>query len=507
MHPINGARAPGLISLKARIRCNQGLQSARFVRLQRPCTTGLHGLDAMPFTHWLARLRSSTLPAYQLIPDLIAEDLQQGRLAPRERLPPLRELATRLQLNYTTVVRGFAEARERGLIASRPGLGSYVRGSFIGLPLRAGTGAEMTMNLPPEIEDHPALRALQESAAAAITAAPLHDLMRYQDFGGSSRDRALAAQWLRQWVPEAAPERVLVAPGIHAVLLALVSMLVKKGQSLCVEPLVYPGLKAIAAHLNVQLLPLEMDEDGLRPEAFEAACRSAPVGALYLCPNLHNPTTATLPMRRRERLADIALRYSIPIIEDDAYGMLPAATPPSLAEFAPELAYYVSGFSKWLGAGLRTAQVLAPSVATAQRLAGALRAMTVMASPFTNAVVADWLERGQASEVLTAVRGECAWRSALMREQLGGRGVRAHPNGFHAWLPLAQADDGRCVAGEIAASLQALGVAAVAASAFSTDRQPPEALRLCLGGALTRNDCGRALLAVGQALQDCRTTP
>lgn len=75
----------------------------------------------MPFSHWIPRLRQSELPAYQLIPELLVDDLQRGRLAPRDRLPPLRELAQQLGLNYTTVVRGFAEARERGLIASRPG--------------------------------------------------------------------------------------------------------------------------------------------------------------------------------------------------------------------------------------------------------------------------------------------------------------------------------------------------------------------------------------------------
>lgn len=453
----------------------------------------------MPFTHWIARLKSSGLPAYQLIPELIAEDLQQGRLAPRERLPPLRELAGTLQLNYTTVVRGFAAARERGLIASRPGMGSYARGSFIGLPLRAGTGAEMTMNMPPEIEDHPAMQSLQQSAAEAITSTPLHDLMRYQDFGGTARDRALGAQWLAQWLPDAAAERVLVAPGIHGVLLALVSMLVKPGQSLCVESLVYPGMKAIAAQLGTQLHPLVMDAQGLLPEGFEAACKTTPVGAIYLCPNLHNPTTATLPMRRREQIADIALRYSVPIIEDDAYGMLPAATPPTLADHAPGLAYYISGMSKWLGAGVRTAYVLAPGHAALQRLAGALRATTVMASPFINAVVTGWLEQGHGSEVLAAVRAECSWRSALMRERLGPWGVRTQPQGFHAWLPLAEVD-GTSRASSMAAELRELGVAAVAASAFSTDRQPPEGLRLCLGGGLTRDDCGRALQAVVDAL-------
>lgn len=454
----------------------------------------------MPFTHWISRLKASSLPAYQLIPDLISEDLQQGRLAPRERLPPLRDLASVLNLNYTTVVRGFAAARERGLIASRPGLGSFVRGSFIGLPLRAGTGAEMTMNMPPEIEEHPAMQRLQEGAAAALAAMPLHDLMRYQDFGGTSRDRALAAQWLSAWVPDARAERVLVAPGIHSVLLALVSLLVKPGHSLCVESLVYPGIKAIAAQLGTQLHPLAMDEDGVNPAAFEAACKTTPVGALYLCPNLHNPTTATLPISRREQLADIALRYSIPIIEDDAYGMLPAATPPTLADHAPGLTYYVSGMSKWLGAGLRTAYVLAPSGAAHQRLAGALRATTVMASPFINAVVAGWLERGDGAEVLSAVRAECAWRSNLMRERLGRQGLRTQAHGFHGWLPVPPADDGLPMATEMAADLRAMGVFAVASAAFSTDRQPPDGLRLCLGGGLTRDDCGRALQAVEDAL-------
>jgi DNA-binding transcriptional MocR family regulator len=458
-------------------------------------------MSTSPFTRWAARIKGGSLPAYQLIPELIAEDLRNGRLTPRQRFPPLRDLAVTLELNYTTVVRGFAEARQRGLVAARPGLGSYARGSFIGLPLRAGTGAEMTMNLPPELADHPAMQQLRESAAAFMTATALPDLMRYQDFGGTPHERGVAAEWLAQWVPGAKADRVLIAPGIHSVLLALVSLLVKPGQGLCVESMVYPGMKAIAAQLGVQLQPLAMDQDGLVPQAFEAACKSIPVAALYLCPNLHNPTTATLPIHRREQIADIALRFSIPIIEDDAYGMLPAATPPALADFAPDLSYYIGGMSKWLGAGLRTAYVLARGPAAAQRLAGALRATTVMASPLTSALVAHWIERGLAAEVLAAVRAECGWRSWLIRDRLGTCGVRTQPNGFHAWLPLAaNADDGRYLAIETAARLRDLGVAAVAGSVFSTDQQPPEGLRLCLGGDLTRDDCGRALQAVVDAV-------
>lgn len=454
----------------------------------------------MPFSHWVSRLRQSELPAYQLIPDLLAEDLQRGRLAPRDRLPPLRDLAHQLGLNYTTVVRGFAQARERGLIASRPGLGSYVRGSFIGLPLRGGTGAEMTMNMPPDLADHPAMHRLQEEAGAYVAEASVADLMRYQDFGGTSAERAIAAQWLRQWVTDAPAERVLVAPGIHGVLLALMSLLVKPGQSVAVESLLYPGLKAIAAQLGTQLQPLVCDDEGIVPQSFEVLCKSASIAALYLCPNLHNPTTVTLSLGRREQIADIALHHSVPIIEDDAYGMLAPAVPPPLADFAPGLTYYVSGTSKWLGAGLRNAFVLAPSEAATHRLAGALRATTVMASPWTSGLVARWMESGVATQVLEAMRAECSWRSALACEQLGELGLRAHPQGFHFWLPLQEQGGARCVSTEVALALQGMGVAAVASQAFSTDRMPPEALRLCLGGPLTREDCGRALRAVHEAV-------
>src|SRR5262245_6819025 len=65
----------------------------------------------IPFASWVNRLKNDSLPAYLQIPDLIAEDLQHGRLTPHYRLPPLRELADLLELNYSTVVRGIAEAR------------------------------------------------------------------------------------------------------------------------------------------------------------------------------------------------------------------------------------------------------------------------------------------------------------------------------------------------------------------------------------------------------------
>jgi DNA-binding transcriptional MocR family regulator len=449
-----------------------------------------------PTAHWRRRLDAGERPAYLLIADLIAEDLRNGRLGARDRLPTLRELSDQLHLNYTTVARAYAEARKRGLIDSRPGMGTFVRGSAPALPLRGGSGAEMTMNLPPEPDDAVLVERMRTGAAELLLQADPYALMRYQDFGGTAEDRDAAAQWLRHHLPSCRAEQVLVCPGIHGALAALISQLARPGELICVESLTYPGIKAMATQLGVQLHALTLDDEGPSAADFELACKTLKPRALYCNPTLLNPTTTTTSRRRREALADIALRYSIPVIEDDAYSMLPRERPTPLAVLAPELTYYLTGMSKCLGAGLRTAFVHAPSERAAQRLAGALRATTVMASPITSALTTRWIRDGTALAMVQAIREESMARQALAAAHLGGHGVQTQPEAFHLWLPL----DSTWSVVEFASYLRTRGVAVVASAAFSTDGNPPDAVRVCLGGPLSRQGCDDALRLIRDTL-------
>ena len=446
--------------------------------------------------HWSRRLDVSAKPAYLLMADLIADDIRTGRLVARDRLPTLRELATDLGLNYTTVARGYAEARKRGLIDTHAGMGTYVRGGSPALKLRGGSSAEMTMNLPPEPGDEALIGRMREGAAKLLAAAPMWDLMRYQDFGGTAQDREAGLRWLQPMLPGGNLDRVLVCPGIHGALTALFSLLARPGELICVESLTYPGVKAIAAQLGIQLHALPLDDDGPNVDAFEHACKTLSPRALYCNPTLLNPTTSTVTLARREALADVALRYSMPIIEDDAYGMLPRDLPAPLAVLAPELTYYISGFSKCLGAGLRTAYVQAPTARHAQRLAGALRATTVMSSPITNALATTWVNDSTADEVLNAVRAESTARQAMAASLLAPWGVASQPECFHLWLPLGPA----CSPVEFASYLRTQGVGVVASAAFSTDGDPPDAVRICVGGPTSRHECELALQLIADTL-------
>ena len=91
---------------------------------------------------WFTRIREGARPAYLAIAELIAEDMKSGRLSAADRLPPLRTLAEQLGLNYTTVARGYAEARRRGLIDARVGRGTFVCSPSAARPLRSGGWVE-----------------------------------------------------------------------------------------------------------------------------------------------------------------------------------------------------------------------------------------------------------------------------------------------------------------------------------------------------------------------------
>ena len=76
---------------------------------------------------WVPLLSRLGKPRYLAIADAIAEDIRSGKLAPLDRLPPQRKLARRLNIDFTTVARGYVEAQKRGLIESRVGHGTFVR--------------------------------------------------------------------------------------------------------------------------------------------------------------------------------------------------------------------------------------------------------------------------------------------------------------------------------------------------------------------------------------------
>lgn len=442
---------------------------------------------------WTPDLTRSDKPRYLAIAEAIAEDIGNGRLSAGDRLPPQRQLAARLAVDFTTVARGYVEAQRRGLVASRVGQGTFVKA-----PVRQRAAeaerVDLSMNLPPEPDD-PTLVARMREGIAEV-GADLVSLLRYQGFGGSRSDKAAAALWLGRRGLTPAFERLFVVPGAHSALLGILSVLARPGDVVLAEALTYPGIRSIAAQLGIRLAGLAMDGDGIVPAAFAETCERLRPKALYLNPVLHNPTTLTIPETRRVELAAIARRHRVAIIEDDAYGFVPGALPPPLAAIAPELTWHVAGLSKCIGAGLRIAYVVTPDARSGWSFAAALRAASVMASPLTAAIATRWIEDGTGDAILRFVRTEAAARQRLAAEVLAPGSYRADPLSYNLWLDLPAPWTRSAFAGH----MQATGIGVAASDVFAADGNPPEAVRVCLGGPQSRDAVRGALEFMAHAL-------
>ena len=440
---------------------------------------------------WLRRVDRADGPIYLAILRALETAIADGELQPGEQLPPQRTVASVLGVDFTTVTRAYSAARARGLVEGAVGRGTFVAGR----PADDEVGmVDLSMNLPPPSKGLNFGTLLKDTARAVLERTDAQALMAYHPGAGSVAQKAAAATWLAPCLGEVSPERMLVTPGAQTALATILGMIMRRGDTLIVEPLTYPGVRALAAHLGLRLVPCPVDDQGFAPDHLARLCAQERPKAIYCIPTLQNPTATTMGLERRREVAAIARAAGVAIIEDDAYGRLPIAPLPALATFAPDLTWYVATTSKCLSPGLRTAFVAAPSPAAARDLSEALRAISLMASPLTAAIATAWIREGAAERLLAAIRGEAAERQAIARAILPQ--AQGEPDGIHLWLDLPDHWPGERLR-EVA---HRRGLSLVTADAFAAGPVHRNGLRISLGGPAKQSVLAEALRGVAAIL-------
>jgi DNA-binding transcriptional MocR family regulator len=447
---------------------------------------------------WSPTLIDRQGPVYRRILEALTEDIASGRLRRGQQLPTHRALATALRVDLTTVTRAYTEARRCGLTEARVGQGTFVAESIAHIrhATRPRDEFDLSMNLPPQPVDADLEGRLTRGIAAIQREIGFSAHLNYREPGGSAAERDIAATWLRPRVADAQGGRLVICPGTQNALFNLLLVLTKPGDIVLTEALTYPGIKTAAAYAGLQLVGLPMDEAGILPDALTSACREYAPKAVYLIPTIHNPTTATMSLSRREEVAEILRTNDVLLVEDDAYGLLePKAVP--LASLIPERTYFAASLSKCIAPGLRVSFLLTPSREAAGSIAAALRATVQMSAFLMVALVSRWLADGSADTMIDAIRGEAIARQRLARDVLAKHVYSSHPNGHHIWMPLPHGW-GRT---EFASHAQRQGLAIVTAETFSVAEPPPQAIRVSLGAASSRSELVRGLQILSDALR------
>jgi DNA-binding transcriptional MocR family regulator len=314
---------------------------------------------------------------------------------------------------------------------------------------------------------------------------------------GQDEHRAAGAAWIARSGLVVEPERVVVTTGGQQALAAIFAAYARPGETVLVEELTYSGIKSLAALFHVRLHPVAIDGEGLVPEALEDACRRTNPKLLYCMPNLHNPTGVVLSAERRERVAELARKYGVFVVEDDASGFLLEDPPPPIAAFAPERAIFVASLSKSLAPGLRVGYLAAPEQCLGE-LHQSQSALTWMTPVLTAELASGWIRDGALARVVEKKRAELAKRRALFHQRLQGLTTESHADSPCLWAHLPEPWRPE----EFAAAAERAGVLLSPAGMFAVSRtHAPHAVRLCLGAPSRRTEVETALSRLARVLE------
>lgn len=444
---------------------------------------------------WKPRLTEGNDPAYKRLLSALQQDIDRKTVSAGTRLPPVRETAFQLKLSAGTVARAYRDAEQMGLTEAAVGRGTFVASPRESSPLTASESPiDLSQNLPPIM-----LSGAAVAQAATAFHEPSPELRRYSygPHNGFPAQREQFTAIARKRLPNAQVDNLVITNGgQHGIFLALAT-LCQPGDIVLCENLTFNGIKAVADMLKLKLVGIEMDDEGLQPEALGDAARATGAKVLYTIPTSQNPTGRTQSVTRRRDIAEICDTEDITIVEADMYAFMMKSPPPPLAHLVPHRTFYLDSFSKRISPSLRTGILVCPPqhVARAQSV---IRATSWMSSPLTAAITAQLHRDGTADKLTSKIRHETSARATMASRFL--RIAPINENALQVWLdmPLEYAlkTEIRAKAmGVLVTPIQVPGVAG------HDGTPPPTGLRICLGGPETRAELAEGLKRLIRAME------
>jgi DNA-binding transcriptional MocR family regulator len=335
--------------------------------------------------HVLGHWSAGDGPLYAQLADAVRRGVAEGALTAGTLLPAERRLAMLLAVSRATVVAAYDRLRGDGLLESRRGSGSRIAAGARASQVPGADGrvpGGHSAVLFQRLIDGPGVVLSLGTAAGSgdpIVASALEDVAQndlaaamadpgYQPLGISRLREAVAGYLTRAGLTSDGDE-VLVTNGAHQAISLIAALYLRPGSRVAVEAPSWPACLDIFRDCGASLVSVDVDADGIRPEALARVLVEEPVDLLYLMPSYHNPTGALLSAPRRRRIVELAAEHNVVVVSDDTLNgfSLGAEVPPPLAAFQaaaggrPVTLLELGSLSKSVWGGLRIGWVRGPA--------------------------------------------------------------------------------------------------------------------------------------------------
>lgn len=281
--------------------------------------------------------RDSSVPLYQQLEAALRGALAAGSITPGERLPPIQELAVRLQVSRNTIRRALQKLAADGLLEGSAASGFHARGPVkppappqhepegkrsllweqIDLGrLRLESSPQPLQPDFPDVEEFP-LKCWESLRAKAVKESAKDLLRHVSAFGYPPLREAIAQRLCETRGLNCSAGQVIVTAGTRQALHLAIETLISPGDLVGIEEPGRYSAKAAFLRAGARVLPLLVDEEGL---VVPEARRQNPPALIYVTPASQFPLGVKLSAARRSALIEFARDTFTWILEDDTLG-------------------------------------------------------------------------------------------------------------------------------------------------------------------------------------------
>ncbi|MEA2595785.1 MAG: GntR family transcriptional regulator / MocR family aminotransferase [Thermomicrobiales bacterium] len=465
--------------------------------------------------------RGSRVPVHQQVAEALRRAIRDGVLAPGARLPSTRALSEVLGIARNVALVAFDELYAEGYAEGRPGSGTYVARDLPAAPrpmkeapISSARWKARAVAAPIEAADPPGCISFRLGVPSTSPLAPEVWRRMWREVGdreppsgyaapaGEPRLRAAVAAYLgRSRGVTCSADELVITTGAAQALDLLVQATLDSGEEAAIEEPGYPTARRILQLRGARLVPVPVDEDGLRVDSLPSG-GDAPV-LVYVTPSHQYPVGVRMSIGRRLALLEWATTNDALVVEDDYDGEFRFGAPPLPALAGLDRAgrvAYVGTFSKILMPGLRVGYLLAPRPLRERVMA--IKRLTDYHTPWPEQqALAGFCERGELERHVRRMRRYYAENRAVLAATLAPiaelarlRGLEA---GLHAYLELRDDLDPE----RVGARCRERGV--VVSTLADYFAGPPDRQGLLLGyGGLDPHDVRNGATVVAAAVRD-----
>ncbi|MGG1679467.1 PLP-dependent aminotransferase family protein [Neobacillus sp. NRS-1170] len=393
---------------------------------------------------WKPDKKALKRPYYKSLASLLEQDIINGYLAPGTKLPPQRELADFLDINFTTITRAYKICEVKGLIYAVTGSGTFVAPN-------AARSITISKDKTANLIELGFVASFEQTNAIVKDIIPnvvekkyLEQLLNYNDPTGIPHQKTAALNWMESFGIHTDQEHTAIVSGTQNALAIALTALFEPGNRIATDIYTFSNFIDLAKMYHIQLVPILGDQFGMLPGELEKQCCQINIHGIFLMPSCSNPTTVRITEFRKQELAEVIRKHRLILIEDDIHAFLTAGIlsdyQQPMFNILPEQTVYICGTSKSICSGLRVAYMVYGD-ALREKILRAIFNINVKTSSLDAEVITELILTGKAHEIITEKKQLAQSVNDIYSEYFPLEKNVGHPLSFYRWLPIQGHND------------------------------------------------------------------